>query len=224
MWSSRQVPPGIEQFRKDLEKLAREGMNGLWFHTIATSNAKTLTRLVATIGAAMELVNVYTSVAIHTITFAICVLDKRLLLSSTVTLGAGLDSQIQALSDPGSPVWERWGNGVDDAKLKGTSVRPAVLQATQQSKLLVYCPSITPDTLLHFSRKGDSYRLRAFSGSLAGRAPWIEPEAPTASAFLELYAPELSIDVSKVVLPLTEFKLWERKVLQYNLESGIPLA
>lgn len=41
---------------------------------------------------------------------------------------------------------------------------------TGHEKLLILCPGIAPDTLLHYSRQGDSYRLRAFNGRLADPA------------------------------------------------------
>jgi hypothetical protein len=46
--------PGIEIFRKDLEKLLRERVQGLWFHTLTNANGRTWSALEAKICAALD--------------------------------------------------------------------------------------------------------------------------------------------------------------------------
>ncbi len=77
---------GLESFRKDLEKLLREGTDGLWFHTL-TAAPRTWDTLVNTIHAALTILEVETDPdcaaktaategAIHSIHFAFCVLES----------------------------------------------------------------------------------------------------------------------------------------------------
>lgn len=89
-------------------------------------------------------------------------------------------------------------------------------------KLLVYCPTISTETLLHFNRQGDSYRLRAFVGELAGRAPWMQPDAPTSADFLRLYRPKPTVDVTgeRINLKLTD--RWKAIITEHNRKLGIP--
>ena len=72
-------------------------------------------------------------------------------------------------------------------------VTTAYADRTGHEKLLVFCPAITDDSLLHFNRQGDSYRLRAYVGDLAGKPAWMQPDAPTSGDFLRLYAPQYQI-------------------------------
>jgi hypothetical protein len=90
-----------------------------------------------------------------------------------------------------------------------------------QRKLLIYCPQITNDTLLHFSQVGDSYRLRAFTGRLAGRRSWIQPDAPTADAFWRIYAPQERKDVIARRVNLERIESWRQFVAECNREMGI---
>ena len=93
---------------------------------------------------------------------------------------------------------------------------------TGHEKLLVYCPRISTETLLHFNRQGDSYRLRSFVGELAGRTPWMQPDAPTSSDFLRLYRLEDQIDVAGERISLERVDRWEAIVTHHNRRLGIP--
>ncbi len=93
-----------------------------------------------------------------------------------------------------------------------------------QEKLLVFCPQITDDTLLHFSRRGEHYKLRAFAGRFADRQPWRQPDAPTASEFLRIYDPKKQIDVIDERINLLLKDRWAAIVAQHNFAEGITSA
>jgi hypothetical protein len=109
----------------------------------------------------------------------------------------------------------------DLCRPKAASQLLAARDLVGQEKLLVYCPTITDDTLLHFSRKGDSYRLRAFTGRLAGKAAWPQPGAPTADEFLRRYAPEHIVDLADERVNLLNTDRWAAIVTSHNRRLGI---
>ena len=104
----------------------------------------------------------------------------------------------------------------------GSSIRTD-RSRTGFEKLLVYCPQITTETLLHFNRQGDSYRLRSFVGELSNRAPWMQPDAPTSADFLRRYLPERVVDVGSEGVRLTETARWSSIVTEHNRRLGIGL-
>ena len=88
-------------------------------------------------------------------------------------------------------------------------------------KSLIYCPRITDDSLLHFNRQDESYRLRAFVGRLSGRAPWRQPDALTASKFLDAYRPEVVDDVAGERVSLEHADRWAAIITAHNRRRGI---
>lgn len=102
---------------------------------------------------------------------------------------------------------------------RAASAAPA--DRTGHEKLLVFCPTITDQTLLHFNRQGDSYRLRAYVGDLAGRPAWVQPDAPTSSEFLRLYAPQYQFDVAPEQLSVERAERWESIISTHNERLGI---
>lgn len=88
-------------------------------------------------------------------------------------------------------------------------------------KLLVFCPGISTETLLHFNRQGDSYRLRSFVGELSSRAPWMQPDAPTSADFLRRYPPERVVDVRSERIRLTDLARWRSIVTEHNKRLNI---
>jgi len=90
-----------------------------------------------------------------------------------------------------------------------------------QEKLLVYCPQIADDTFLHFSQRGESYKLRAFNGRLAGKPPWAQKDAPTATDFMHQYRPEITVDVRRERINLKNTERWTDIVADYNRRHGV---
>ncbi len=114
--------------------------------------------------------------------------------------------------------------GTCDVCARGStrSHAPSPGSRTGFEKLLVFCPTISTETLLHFNRQGDSYRLRSFVGELRGRTPWMQPDAPTSLEFLRLYRPEHTVDVEGERLSLERADRWEAIVTHHNRRLGIP--
>jgi hypothetical protein len=92
---------------------------------------------------------------------------------------------------------------------------------TGREKLLIYCSTISAETLLHFNRQGESYRLRAFVGEFAGRTAWVQPDATRASNFLRIYKPEHLIDVEMEGVAVDRTERWEEIVVSHNRRLGI---
>jgi hypothetical protein len=88
-------------------------------------------------------------------------------------------------------------------------------------KWLVFCPAITDDSLLHFNRQGDSYRLRAYVGRLAGRREWVQPDAPTSADFLRTYAPEPLVDAATEQVSVDRADRWAAIISAHNERLGI---
>lgn len=88
-------------------------------------------------------------------------------------------------------------------------------------KLLVYCPTITADSLLHFNRQGDSYRLRAYIGRLAGARAWKQPDAATSVEFLRRYHPEPTVNVAGERVNLKNASRWRDIIASHNARLGI---
>lgn len=72
--------PDSEQFRKDLEKLLREGVPGLWLHTLAAANENTWLSIRKKIEASLYGLEKHSTPAMHTIHFAFCVLKDSMLV------------------------------------------------------------------------------------------------------------------------------------------------
>jgi hypothetical protein len=222
----------LEAFRKDFEKLAREGVDGLWFHTLERADARTLRTLFTRMNDAMRLVREHAIAARHTMTIALCLLESQVLLTSQVEFGENLDAALVEILGHSSTSWTVSGPGaeahgplaiasVSTSYKRASSSSSGMPDRTGQQKLLIFCPQIAVDTLLHFSQVGDSYRLRAFAGSLSGRQPWVQPDAQSASEFLRTYQPEQTIDVRQERIPVNQPSLWAPVILAYNRRAGI---
>ena len=107
---------------------------------------------------------------------------------------------------------------------------------TGHEKLLILCPDIAPDTLLHYSRQGDSYRLRAFNGRLADPdhpgsagygAPFhaLHPETgqkiTDSDEFERTYSFTSPIDVRDEGISLDQKDRWRDLIARRNTRLGI---
>lgn len=222
--------PPLEAFRKDFEKLIREGVDGLWFHTVERAGKATVRSLLTNMMDAMGLVQDHAITAGHTLTLALCLLEEQVLLTARFTLGAGLQSQLDGLlgettsgrnvSGPGAEAYGTLAIPALPAKAarRGSDAQP--LRGLRQ-KLLIYCPQITDDSLLHFNQDGESYRLRAFAGRLAGSNPWVQPDAKTSSDFLRTYRMTHTIDVHEERISVQQSDRWAVIVAAHNLALGL---
>lgn len=215
------VPP-LENFRKDFEKLAREGTDGLWFHTLDSINQGTISAVLTRMGESIRLIDVAARAARHTITIALCVLNQRVLLTARFPFGTDLETHLLNVFESGMTPWTAHGDGAETylspKQSRTSSIRPDL---RGQDKMLIYCPEVADDTLLHFSQKGNGYKLRAFTGRFSGRSPWVEPNAPTASEFMRIYQPLRKFDVLHERTNLEQKDVWRDIVNRYARHHGV---
>jgi hypothetical protein len=226
----------LEAFRKDFEKLAREGVDGLWFHTLERADARTLKTLFTRMNEAMELISDDAVAVHHSLTIALCLLESQVLLTTEVRFGEAIASTMVEVLAHTSTSWTVSGPGaaahgsvaipptplrIASPQKSGPGSGPAGRTGGSREQYLVYCPEITDDSFLHFSREGDNYKLRAFVGRLAGRAPWKEPGAPTAGDFLRVFPSERSITVDNSGVSLEKKDKWAEIIAAHNRAAGI---
>jgi hypothetical protein len=92
--------PTKESFRKDLEKLLREELDGLWFHTLDNSNRGTLPSIYEKIKQAFSELKPHLKGRDRSILFAFCILEKRELIYKLIPINDSLDencSKIQSV-------------------------------------------------------------------------------------------------------------------------------
>lgn len=104
---------------------------------------------------------------------------------------------------------------------------------TGHEKWLIYCPGITPDTLLHLSVQGTSYALRDYTGRLesgpyasgAGQAFKARDGAgellTTTTEFKRNFEFEWKVDVYDQGVALTKADRWRDIITRHNLRLGI---
>ena len=104
---------------------------------------------------------------------------------------------------------------------------------TGHDKWLIYCPRITPDTLLHLSIQGTSYALRDYTGPLtsgpyasgAGQPFKARDDAgnllTTTAEFKRNFDFEWKVDVYDQGVTLTKADRWRDIINRHNLRLGI---
>jgi hypothetical protein len=168
--------PGVESFRKDFEKLLREGVDGAWFHTLLGSNRTTVASVFEKITQAFETEQAHLGGAVRRMTFAFMGLDTQNTAIATFDVGgdqkealacvkAVFDPRLLDAAEPAEPwvVYKRDAAGQTQrvgSFLSGSS-RRGVGQGLRSGQL-VLCPEIDPSTFLHLSVKGDSYYFRRY--------------------------------------------------------------
>jgi len=65
-----------EHFRKDFEKLIRDGLDGVWFHTLKSQNSKTMPKIFNKIIQAFDDLKKYFKESEKSILFTFCILDE----------------------------------------------------------------------------------------------------------------------------------------------------
>ena len=83
--------PNKESFRKDFEKLLREELDGLWFHTIKNADKRTLPNIYNKILQAFGDLKPYLKGRDRFILFAFCVLEKKELIYKFISINDSLD-------------------------------------------------------------------------------------------------------------------------------------
>jgi len=90
-----------------------------------------------------------------------------------------------------------------------------------QQKLLVYIPSIEPNSFIHLSIRGESYALRSYSeGRLLSR--WKEPDCATTTDLFASHFIEKQVDVASERKDLKrETVYWSDRIKEFNMKHGI---
>jgi hypothetical protein len=219
----KQGLPPVEHFRKDFEKLLRERVDGLWFHTLERAGAGTIPALLARMKTGIELVAEHAILVEHTITIAVCLLDRRVMLTVRLELQGDLEEQLERIFTADAEAWQIAGPGLAQYQTsKDRQLRAQLApSARTRSKMLIYCPELADDTLLHFSSLGESYMLRAYAGRLAGRAAWAQPDTPTTTEFLARYSPTRQVELPPGHPSVDQVVEWEAIIARENERLGI---
>lgn len=212
--------------RKDLEKLTREGVQGLWFHTLEKATPRTLDTLIDRMRVAWAQLADHSGVADHSIHFVVCALEPAVMFSALLTLGGNVDRRHDATFAAGLTEWEVYGpdsrqwSPAKDARPLGERVDRTTRDRRGWERWLIDCPQISP-RLLHFNRQGDSYRLRDYTrnadGSVACRiflAAHPDTGAPidNSGEFLTLHKPALVHDVYDDGNAVTKLDYWFERI------------
>ncbi len=89
--------PNVENFRKDFEKILREDIHALWFHTLENTNGGTFKSVFRKMLAAFAKLENEIDGRKHTLVFAFCVLSRSELWLTSVTLDGTPLEQLQRL-------------------------------------------------------------------------------------------------------------------------------
>ncbi len=214
--------PSLEAFRKDFEKLLRERVPGLWFHTLTNANDATWDSIEAKMYESLDRLLEHTGLATHTVHFAFCVLERPQLVEFDLDFSTDWRDHLSRLfrfarANPQRPSW------IPVAKpLRALAPRsqPASYSGPQR-KALIYMPSIEPSSFIHLSAKGESYALRSFDKARPGFR-WVEPNCKTTTDLLDRHPIKLEVDVGKVKKNLvSERDYWSARVAELNSEHGI---
>lgn len=209
----------LEAFRKDFEKLLREGLPGLWFHTLESATEATWRTLSDKMEGALLRIAPHADSAHHTIWFAFCILDVPELVQFPIDFNSEWRGQVSQLvararTHAISPQY-----GVSRSARRDT-VTPQSSSSIEsyraQRKLLIYAPSINRSSFLHLSIRGESYALRDFPPSGPPRR-WVLNDVPTTSQFTAKHKFVHTIDVAHERKNLEgEPEYWRQRIAAVN--------
>lgn len=199
--------PASSAFAKDLEKLLREARPGLWFHTLLGANAATMASLCRKIeegiGRALPMAPAGAATPLH---FALCVLRPAQLIEFDLDLTGGWRAQL-----------------ADGLRLPAASsppVRPfsTASAGTGVTKELVFIPTVEPNSVLHLSTRGESYRLRAYADGRMTKL--VVADCPTLAALLAAHPVARRADASAEGVSVENVHYWQDRVARLNLIWG----
>jgi len=213
---------GLEAFRKDFEKLLREGVPGFWFHTLTNAHDATWRSIEDKIRESLDRVPEHTKAATHSVHFAFCVLEPPMLVEFDLDFSADWREQLGRLfrAGQGSPLRPTW--TPEAAPLRAAAPRTTTRSyGGTQRKALVYVPSIEPKSFIHLSTKGDSYALRSFGGARP-RSRWVETDCKTTTDLLARHPIVHQVDVAGERKNLdSELAYWAARVDEFNRKYGM---
>lgn len=173
---------GIENIRKDLEKLVRENTTGVWFHTLESGDQLRVESLLRTFRTAFGRLTAYLETSETSYLISICVLDAGLLYRRWLTLTGNLDLNLAAIESVfhagslSSGSWHvtQFGSDVGDELAAEvtykTSNTPFKGKGAREG-FFIYAPTIASDTYMHLSARGGSYRIRNFYRNNTAKSP-----------------------------------------------------
>lgn len=237
--------PPVESFRKDFEKLIREKVNGLWFHTLVSASDRTWQGIFDKVRESFRLVDKHAVSVNHKLDFAFCVINTQHLYTAGITLGPQVSDETQRVFGEDSFSWRRIDlirgrdstdevNPLRSHKLaRSESARQSypLDKRTRQShplpergkelKSLIYCPEIASDSFIHLSTQGERYALRSYVGSL-GRKRFKIPGVLTTSALRSKYhiIHELNVILERVNLD-KQPAYWEKRICDMNVKYDL---
>lgn len=211
----------LEAFRKDFEKLLREQVPGLWFHTLECANDAAWVVLEQKMAEALFRLSLHADAANHRIAFAFCVLNPPSLVEFELDFAVPWRDQLHVAMQEGrrSQVRSTWSPSGRPPQQRAKRVDPSYSGGS--GKLLVYIPTIDARTFLHLSTKGESYALRSFAGA-RGYSRWTEAGLGTTSQLLAAHPVAVSIDVAGERKNLEgEKQYWVERITVLNHVHGI---
>lgn len=212
----------LEGFRKDFEKLLREGVPGLWFHTLTNASDATWNSIEDKMREALERLLEHAEAATHSVHFAFCVLEQPMLVEFDLDFSADWRDHLGqrfrvGQRNPLRPAWMPR-DALSRAAAPRTTTRS--YHGTQR-KELVYVPSIEPKSFIHLSTKGESYALRSFGGARP-RSRWVEPDCKTTTELLARHPIVHKVNVAGERKNLvSEVAYWADFVAELNRKHGM---
>lgn len=175
----------LENYRKDFEKLLREGVEGLWFQTVEAASTGAWASISQKMTEAFDRLPDEVATAGHSIHFALCVLHPPQLLEFDLDFSRDWRASLRdafEFSHNATVIKPDWQPSPRSQRRVPDTVARSYSDGGQR-KLLVYIPSLEPESFIHLSTKGSSYRLRSFGGS-RGLASWRVPGCNTIDELL----------------------------------------
>ena len=174
---------GIENIRKDLEKLVREDTMGVWFHTLERGDRVRVESLLGTFRRAFGQLSAYLGTSKTSYLISICSLEAGLLYWRWLTLTGNLDLNLAAIDSVfqerslSSGSWHMIRFGSDAPGDEPDAIKTAKTPETSQKGkgaregFFIYAPSVAKDTYMHLSGRGGSYRIRNFYRTKSAKSP-----------------------------------------------------
>jgi hypothetical protein len=162
----------VENVRKDLEKLLRERTTGMWFHTLYRANGGTMATLIRKFKSAFSLLPECLRTNDRSYLIAFFVLEDARLHWQWLHLTGDDARNREAISaafkeDVHSQPWGTTTFGESRASEGGDSQLAAAINTARgkgaREAFFVFIPTLAPDTFLHLSVRGGSYRLRQYN-------------------------------------------------------------
>ena len=212
----------LEAFRKDFEKLLREGISGLWFHTLENANGAAWHAIEQRMHEALDRLSYYAEAASNSVHFAFCVLDPPMLVEFDLDFSADWRSQLAQRFQSGqeNPLRPAWTPQPGSLRSVAPRLVPRSYNGSQR-KVLVYIPTIEPKSFNHLSVKGDSYAQCSFGG-IRPRDRWVEEDCKKTSDLLSRHPVVHEVDVARDRKNLnSEIAYWAGRVAGLNSKYGI---